>query len=432
MQKKHGQDLSVNCAACYTSDLHALNKLAPVQDAFLHAYEIPAYQTPYSFIKLPSDQAYINVVKTCACQKQQLSCTVVVFIGIGGSSLGAQAIYQSLCGDYWNLLHTPKVYFADSLDPYEAHYIVHLVEHELKNKNHVLCVMISKTGTTLESVAHFAVFSSLLKRYYPLDYREYIVIISDEHSVLADHARKNNYAFLPIPAPSGGRYSVFTAVGLFALAFIGIDIKQLCLGAASFVDYTCNSVLDQNNAALSALSIYQHYEQHAIILDYFTFLQTCRGIGAWYRQLIGESLGKIRANDTLCKLLPTVSVGSQDLHAVAQLYLGGLPPMVTQFLTCSTYSRDVLIDRGEVGADLSRFSYGQLMQILFDVTKQSYDDLKRPYIHIQIPELTAFYVGRLLQFHMIQVVYLGALLDVNQFDQPQVELYKKYVQKRIS
>jgi glucose-6-phosphate isomerase len=428
MQKK----ITVNYEASGLQDLTELENLANVHESLLSARDAQKYENPFSFVFLPFDQAYFLRIQLCAVDKQALDCAAVVVIGIGGSSLGLRAILEAVHGACWNELETPWVHFADTLDPLETNSLLQLIEKKLAQSERILLVVISKTGTTLESVVHYAVFSALLRHYHPSDYHQYVVVISGEHSGLADYARQKKITFLPIPEPIGGRYSVFSAVGMFVCALCGLDIEQLRLGACSVIDHLFAHSLEKNDAALSALCIYNHYRQGDWILDYFVFMKSFAGIGGWYRQLVGESLGKERIDKTLCKLVPTVSVGSNDLHAVVQLYLGGLPPMFTQFVMCQQYIKDVPVCAGDFGKNLSHHTYGSLMNVLFQATKRAYDERKLPYVLLQIPENSSFYVGQLLQFHMMQVVYLGTLLGVNTFDQPHVELYKKYTHQQLN
>lgn len=425
------KNITITYDASGIKDFSAVKKLKTIHDTLSRARKSDSYDDPYSFVYLPLDNNYYEIIQKCVAQKQALAYSAIVVLGIGGSSLGAQAIHSALQGAYWNEYEKPQVYFVDTLDPYETAAVLHIVEEKLKKEERILLVIISKTGTTLETITHYTVFSALVKKYYSNNHQEYIIVISDEHSELADYAQRNNYAFLPIPKPIGGRYSVFTAVGICVLALLGIDTNQLRLGACAAVDNAFDSPLEQNNAALSALCIYEQYQSGSIILDYFIFLKVLAGTGTWYRQLIGESLGKKTFNNTYCRLLPTVTVGSNDLHAVAQLYLGGLPPVFTQFVTVNNFKKDIAVPTSDFGKDLSTHTYSELMNILFQATKRAYDEQKRPYLHIQLPEYSTYYLGQLLQFHMLQVVYLAELLEVNPFDQPHVELYKKYVRQMI-
>lgn len=428
----------VHYAASGVSDFSKIKNLVHVQQKLVQAQHTVyshvggAYENNYAFVQVPFDEKYYETIAQIADQKKSLGCSAVVFIGIGGSSLGAQAVHLALSGVYWNELNSPKIYWADTLDPQETFNTIKLIEKLLQNNERILLVLVSKSGTTLESIVHYRVFLNLIQKYYASNYHEFIVIITDKNSVLADYARDNNCALITIPEPIGGRYSVFTAVGVFILAFLGYDIFQFRMGACAAVEDVLLQPLELSDAARSALCIYEHYLRGNFVVDYFVFPKIFSGIGLWYRQLLGEGLGKQAGNGDYCHLLPTVSVGSNDLHAVAQLYLGGFPPMFTQFLTCQKYTHDILVPPGPFGSFAQNLTYSRLIDILFQATKNSYDEQKRPYIHIQLPENSIYYIGYLLQFNMIQAVYLATLFDVDSFDQPHVELYKKHVRKMIT
>ncbi len=423
--------LSVNYGTSDPVDFSKLIALEPVQKQIERAKNADDYTDSYAFVYIPFDVNYHKEIIQLADKKKLLCCSICVVVGIGGSCLGTQAVHLAINGTYWNELHNPKIYWADTLDSQESFALIQILERCLKVGERVLLVVISKSGTTLETLVQFAVFRDLIQRYYPKNYREFIVIITDKNSNLADYARDNNCDLLTIPEPIGGRYSVFTAVGSFVLAYLGGDIEQFQCGARAALKDSLSMSVEINNAARSALFLYGEYQRGNSIADYFVFPKMFFGIGMWYRQLLGESLGKQARDGAFCHLVPTVSVGSNDLHAVAQLYLGGNPPIVTQFLTCQKYLSDVVVS--SASADLvNATSYSVLMHVLFQATRNAYDEQKRPYLHIELPECSWYYIGYLVQFHMIQTVYLATFFDVDPFDQPHVELYKKHVRNLVA
>lgn len=390
------------------------------------------YTHPASFINVPFDDEYFATIKNVVEQKRSLNCTHMVVLGIGGSYLGSQAVHHAINGAYWNELGTPRVYFADTLDPAEMSDVVWLIKGALERKERVLLVIVSKTGSTLETNAHYAVFVNLLKNSAQYDYRESVIVISNENSTLTVQAVAHGYTCVSIPLPVEGRYTVFTAVGMVVLGLLGVDIDQLRSGAQQAITDTIAQDIADNSAAVSAVIICASYQQGNTILDTFLFSKKLASIGAWYRQLVGESLGKPNKQGELQHIVPTVTVGSNDLHSVAQLYLGGRPAMLTSFVTVENWSRDVKVPVQDFMPKLNGHSYGSLMALLFKSTQQAYNEQQMPYIHIQVPEISEFYIGYLLQWYMLQVVYMARLLEVNPFDQPHVELYKKYARQNLT
>jgi glucose-6-phosphate isomerase len=361
--------IRVNYSVVCERGAEHVERLRPLREQLMQAKEKKrGYAQQYEFIAVPFDEQYQDVIYTCAQKKKQRAYEAIVVIGIGGSSLGLKAAYEALCGLHWNEISRPRVYFADTLDASETQQIFTIIQNIFTKNGLVLLVVVSKTGTTLESVAHLSVFLPVLQRYFPVDYNEHVVIISDKNSPLARYGNTCGCDVLTVPNAVGGRYSFFTAVGVFVLAVLGIDCQQLLAGARAAVEHSLCRAIDGDDAVLSACALYESYQRGAIILDYFVFSKVCASIVLWYRQLVGESLGKKTSDNTYCHLTPTVSVGSNDLHAVAQLYLGGLPPMVTQFLTIERDVPVIMVPAIDFDRSLTGRSYAQLMDNLFQAT----------------------------------------------------------------
>jgi glucose-6-phosphate isomerase len=384
------------------------------------------YETEYAAINLPYDAELIEHVKIVAQKKQTLNPTVMVVIGIGGSNLGTMAVHEAVKGKLYNETANMKVYYADTVDADYISEIKQHVEFELTKGNNVLLNVISKSGTTTETVANFELFLDLLKKARPHDYQQYVVVTTDEGSALWNYAVDNAMTCFAIPNAVGGRYSVLSAVGLFPLCMLGIDIDALCEGARTVTDVCIAHDVEKNVAALSAIILYEQYKKGVTIHDTFLFSVSCEGIGKWYRQLTGESIGKAYDRDgkrVNVGITPTVSIGSVDLHSVAQLYLGGPYDKYTTFISFEKNDTDLAI---------SHRSFSNIMDAILKGTKIAYHADKRPFSSFILPEKSEFYIGQLLQIKMIEMMYLGYLLDVNPFDQPQVELYKKETRKILA
>lgn len=353
--------------------------------------------------------------------------TFVVVIGIGGSSLGTQAVYEAL-RDHLE----PDTYFfcADTVDGHMTHDLYVKIERELSCGTQFVFVIVSKSGKTTETMVNAAVFVDLLREFYPEKYHEYIVVITDKNSPLWNIAEEHNYAKLEVPHDVGGRFSVFTAVGLFPLALQGIDIEQLCEGAEQ-AQQDCTQVDENNYAATSAAILYEQYQAGKRIHDTFVFAPYLAQCGAWYRQLLGESIGKRynkQGQEVRVGIVPTVSVGSNDLHSVAQLYLAGPYDIMTTFVSVKA-KLWVKIPQNEFscvdGIELGGPGVEVVQEAIFAGTQEAYVQDGRPFMRIELEDLNAFELGYLMQMKMYEIVYLGMLFDINVFDQPQVELYKK-------
>ncbi|MGB8366767.1 MAG: hypothetical protein WCD44_00255, partial [Candidatus Babeliales bacterium] len=373
-------------------------------------------------------------------EKRALQPTVLVVIGIGGSHLGTAAIHEALFGKFYNEQNPPiKVYFADTVDTDYIYDIILLVEQAIEEDHHVLINVVSKSGRTTETIANFEIFLYLLQHYRGINYHHYVVVTTDEDSPLWELAGEKKLTRLAIPKKVGGRYSVFSAVSLFPLALLGVNIDQLLAGARSIVSVATSLDIFNNMSALSAAILYRHYKNNITVHDSFLFPINLEGIGKWYRQLLGESIGKEynkQGKKVNIGMTPTVSMGSADLHSVGQLYLGGPYNKFTTFITVQKSKSDVLVPNLHEFEQLVAHIQGKQLPLIMDAILQgvytAYKKNKRPFVSIVLPEKSAYYIGQLLQFKMIEIMYLGYLLDINPFDQPQVELYKKETRKILA
>jgi len=390
-----------------------------------------AYDSDYASINLPFDQARLTTIQALVEKKLVLKPTALVVIGIGGSNLGTQAIQVALQGTMYNQLNPSlKVYWVDTVDSDYIAQIIMNIEQELKQGNNIIINVVSKSGTTTETIANFEVFLALLKKYKPNDYAKYIVATTDKDSQLWHLAQQEQFAMLEIPKNVGGRFSVFSSVGLFPLGLLKVDLDQLLAGARDMVDQ-CIENSSTNYAMVSASIIFAQMQQNKNIHDTFLFAKSLEYVGAWYRQLVGESLGKDGKGIT-----PTISIGSIDLHSVAQLYLGGPNDKVTTFIEIhenkTTVKVPTMLAFDKLVPNIQGRSLFSIMYAILNGTQKAYQNNKRPFMVIQLPEISAYTIGQLLQMKMIEIMYLGFLLEVNPFDQPHVELYKKETRKILN
>ncbi len=393
------------------------------------------YTTEYAPLFLPFDTKMHRQVTALVTKKKALHPSILIVIGIGGSNLGTVAIEQVLQGLFYNESASIRFYCADSVDSSYTQSLYENAKKELIAGRAIMLAIISKSGTTTETIANAQLFTALLAQ-YKKNYKDYIVIISDEGSVLSKIAQKEDIACLSVPAHVGGRFSIFSPVGLFPLGILGIDTSALLKGAAS-VEKMIHA-FDNNPAARSAAILYAQYKKGMVLHDSFFFIAAAEGIGRWYRQLLAESIGKM--NDRQGKsvrigITPTVSVGSVDLHSMVQLYLAGPRNRVTTFISVEE-KNGMRVPSGTLFDQILPFmqgkSCGQLMAAILEGTKKAYIQEKLPFISIELPEISAYYIGQFMQLKMIEIIYLGALCNVNPFDQPAVELYKEETRKILA
>jgi glucose-6-phosphate isomerase len=257
------------------------------------------------------------------------------------------------------------------------------------------------------------------------------VVTTDKDSKFWNFAQQKEFNVLEIPKKVGGRFSVFSSVGLFPLGMLGINIEQLINGAQLMKEKCLSHDLNHNPAALSASLIYQHKVNGKHIHDLFLFSTDLESIGKWYRQLMGESIGKEfnnKQNQVFEGITPTVSIGSIDLHSMAQLYLGGPYDKFTTFVRVKSRKEKITIpnnvDYSRLVTGIQGKSLHNIMDAILLGVQRAFQKGKRPFVEIVLPNKSEFYVGQLLQMKMMEMMYLGYLLDVNPFDQPNVESYK--------
>jgi glucose-6-phosphate isomerase len=389
------------------------------------------YDDERGSINLPLDYIAEEKVTALVEQKRELEPKYMIVIGIGGSNLGTMAVQEAVLGRLFNLSDSKmRILYAETVDSDEIKKITSIAKTALEERENIILNVVSKSGTTTETIALFEIFLNLLKRYRG-DHKEFVVVTTDRNSPLWDLAQKKKYSLLEVPKKVGGRYSVFSPVGLFPLGLLGIDIHGFMEGAKSQREMCLMENLRENPAASGAAHMNAHYKNGKNIHDLFLFAKDLEVVGKWYRQLMGESLGKEHdknGNQVFTGITPTTSVGSTDLHSVAQLYLGGPYDKFTTFVTVRNTNDIVSVppipEFAELVPNIQDKNLKEIMDAIEEGVKAAYRKNKRPFMEIVLPHKKEKSMGQLLQFMMMEMMYLGALLNVNPFDQPNVERYK--------
>ena len=281
-------------------------------------------------------------------------------------------------------------------------------------------------------------FQAYFKKYHPEDFFRYVVATTDKNSKLWQLAQQEKFVCLEIPKNVGGRYSVLSAVGLFPLAMLDVDIQALRDGARSVISQCIDANIEHNSAALSAIILAYYYKQGYNIHDTFLFSNQLEALGKWYRQLMGESIGKEfdrNGNKVNVGMTPTVSIGSTDLHSVGQLYLGGPRDKVTTFVLVqegASMTVPYMHGYNTLVENIQDVALPTIMHAISDGVQAAYQKKELPYVVYSMPTLEPFFIGQFLVGKMLEIMYLGYILGVNPFDQPNVELYKQETRKRLS
>jgi glucose-6-phosphate isomerase len=216
------------------------------------------YEGDLAPLSLPDDRLMLGKVRQAIGENLQLKPVYLVVVGIGGSNLGTIAVQEAVLGKLYNqLTASTKVLYADTVDSDSINDIITLVKPVLERGGNIVLNVISKSGTTTETIANAEVLIDLLRR-HKKDYKDGIFVTSDKDSELWDIAVREGFNVVEIPRKVGGRYSVFSPVGLFPLGLLGIDIERLLDGARSMRDTCINMNVEKNPAAISAALQYLH------------------------------------------------------------------------------------------------------------------------------------------------------------------------------
>ena len=364
-----------------------------------------SYNQPESFINVPFDEKQINQVFTVNNLTVNQHLKYVLVLGIGGSSLGAKAIYDAIQGHYLLLQpeHFPKVFFMDTIDPDFRKHLEVLLKREAQTPEEVLITVVSESGTTLETRNNL----EFLMQTFP-HYKERVVILTNVDSPLWKEDCENPDKCLVVPRKVGGRYSVFTPVGMFPLSVVGVNILGLVEGAMEARKDGILPGVEENKALLSAVVSYMVYERGLTTQVSFVFNPKLESVGKWWCQLLAESLGKDGKGVT-----PLISVGTNDLHSMLQLYIDGPRDKFFNFISCeSEMSREV--------------------RAVLSGVKKSFDEHKIPYTETILDRIDEHSLGYFMQTKMMEVIMLGKLMGINPFGQSAVEDYKKYARELLA
>ncbi|MDO8571720.1 MAG: hypothetical protein Q7R79_03500, partial [bacterium] len=322
---------------------------------------------------------------------------------------------------------TPTIYWAETTDP---EWMFQLSQYACAHTSpkQLLINVISKSGGTTETIANTEFLIAQLAARFGKKILDRVLVTTDEGSPLWKRAVEKGVAVLPIPARVGGRFSVFSAVGLFPLVAAGINVNLLLEGARAMIGQCLSLKAINNPALISASVLYYHYRQKKNIHDTFLFHPELESLGKWYRQLLGESIGK----SNTVGITPTVSLGSTDLHSVGQLYLGGPRDKTTTFVHLAHSAFQARAPRAmelsDIG-DIAGKDFHEILDAIYQGVLLSYRKRGVPYMETILPSLSPRSLGEWLQFKMLEIMYLGKLFSINAFDQPHVELYKEETKK---
>jgi len=389
------------------------------------------YDDDESSINLPFDKEMLDRVGAVVADKMTPGLKYIIVIGIGGSNLGTKAVYDALHGytDILNPDRYPKCIFVDTNSPTFLSSLSAFFHAHVQQPEEIVVNAISKSGSTTETIANTEIVMAELEKKFPM-VSDRLVITTDFGSKMWKAAEEKGIAALPIPEKVGGRYSVLSSVGLFPLAMAGFNITALLGGAQNMRDSCLSEDIGKNTALASAIILHSNYKQGYVINDNFIFNPELESLGKWYRQLLGESIGK---RDDV-GITPTVSIGSTDLHSVGQLYLGGPKNKITTFISAKNEKGNKISNKLLPGLvdGIEGKTPNDIMSAILEGVKYAYGNRDLPFMEIELGDISESSIGAFMQFKMMEMMYLGKMFDVNPFDQPNVEDYKSETKKILN
>lgn len=356
----------------------------------------------------------------------------VVLIGIGGSSLGAKAVWQAMRA---TLPPGPRIHFVENVDPFD---LDQLLAHLNAKTTAIICI--SKSGATIETVVQYLVLKDWLTQALgPKQALAQQWIITDpKDGWLRALAQATGIPALPVPPAVGGRYSVLTAVGLLPLAVVGVNIEDLLRGAADNAA-RCNTDDVYQNPALEMAALYylldtKKQKRISVMMPYVNRL---RLFVDWYCQLWAESLGKHRAAPLEpAGTLPVRAMGAVDQHSQLQMYLESRHDKMFTFIQLGHWENDLPIPLSD--AEAAQFAFlknktlADVIHAELRATRQIITDTGHPNMTITVPTLDSYTLGELIDLYQHTTVYAAHLYGVNPLDQPAVEKGKKLAVEYLS
>ena len=360
----------------------------------------------------------------------------ILVLGIGGSALGGIAVTHALLTPYWNMLTKeqrngyPRIFFLDNIDPDDINGLLNILD--LKK---TLVNVITKSGDTTETMAQYMIIKDRLEKELDDDYRKNIIVTTDKKTgILRQISEQEGYKTFVVPDDIGGRFSVFTAVGLLPFALTGIDIDEITAGIRELDEKLKNPDIFENIAAQNALVHYLlDVKKQKNITVLMPYSEKLKYVTDWFIQLWAESLGKSQTLDGQNLSIgptPIGAVGASDQHSQIQLYNEGPNDKVITFIRVGEFDTTLEIPKifeytgiGYLGGK----TINNLMNAEADSTQATLIDYLRPTITINLPKIDGYHVAQLLYLLEVQTAIAGALYNINAFNQPSVEQSRNYI-----
>ena len=347
----------------------------------------------------------------------------IAIIGIGGSSLGAKAVYEFIKP---TKTLQRKLYFFESTDPLNITTLLSKIDLET---THFL--VISKSGTTVETFSIYKYIYSLQSN--PKSY----TFITDPKSPLEQYAHEVGASVLHLPDNVGGRFSVLSTVGLVPLALSGIDIQSLLDGANTIKKSFFGSGYMKDTLLNKSLFYARHHAKYHINCI-FAYSESLKYFCEWYVQLWGESLGKKQRSSAFnVGLTPIGLIGPKDQHSFLQLIMEGTRDKSVTFIKIEDFQDEIIIPditlkHLESLDSLNNLPFSKLINMQCDSVTEALLEEDIPLDSITISQVNEENMGALIYYYELLTSLVGELIDVNAYDQPGVEAGKIILKKKLN
>lgn len=390
----------------------------------------------------------------------------MLLLGVGGSALGAQALQESFAPQDRHSIHSKlesndkkQIWIADNVDTlFFSECLAALPPEE------TIVLVISKSGSTLETISQYFISKEWIQNELPQSWQEHFFIITDQNSgFLRNEVQAHSYKSLPIPEELGGRFSIFSAVGMLPSAFLGINYKEFMQGAndaketffAEAKQYLSKTEEDKDNkddtlhpldSSLPRVFKMSYFASQALEhnfsqLIFFNYLPKWASLGAWFRQLWSESLGKAGKGST-----PIPAIGATDQHSILQLFLDGAKDKACIFINqhepakndahyCEKTPNCIIPHNiPEEWQWLAGKTLTNILEAETLATKTALINYEIPLLSIELMHNTEYDFGKLMWNFGMMTILTAYFLEIDPLDQPAVEhgkiITKEWLAKR--
>ena len=381
------------------------------------------------WVGLPEDTAMLEAAQTLASQYAGKFDDLIV-LGIGGSSLGGLAVITALQHPYRALQgssgHGMRVHFVENVDGDSISALL-----ELLDPQRTLVNVISKSGTTTETMSAYLICKAWLEAAVGAAWTGQIIATTDpQKGVLRPMVAQYGFKSLSVPPSVGGRFSVFSSVGTLPALLAGVDVAGLLRGASRANTEFETQSLEDNAAMQFALANILYAARGKNIVVLMPYSTRARFIADWFAQLWSESLGKIHPDGHRTGTTPVKAVGATDQHSVVQLFMEGPNDKLIAFVRFETAARDTPIPNSEPTQPDMNYLAGKSFQTLLNAeqaaTANALRTMEKPNLTFALGMLTADNLGWLMQTLMLSTAITGEVWGIDAFNQPGVELGKKF------